>query len=586
VRERDEKRKRELEEMAEILEHVPAHPPRTFHECLQFYWTVEVAAHYFAHWGYGSGVRLDQVLWPYYEADIESGRITREDAVELVECLFLKIQEIGAPLEWPPKFAGVSGANTMYTANIGGVTDDGEDATNELSFIVLEALGNLHLTQPPVAVQYHAGISPELISAAIDLCRTGLGHPSYFNMDLLTRWAIMRGYSVEDSRRVMPIACASYSVKGTGMLASGLAPGLEMNCPAVLDEVLHLNDKEARCGPVVLPAGKKATEMQSADEIMRAYFERLKYYVRIFRVSWNIAQQVLMERKPDPCYSLLLDETLGRGIDVVQSHKEHDTWPEVTPFGAINVVNSLAAIQRLVFDEKKYTMDELLRALDANWSGHEAMRQEFLNAPKYGNDDDFADGWARRFLIGQWETVSKFKDAWGCYLTMDGSTAAGHTMMGLVAPASPDGRLTSTSLADGSRSPMAGTDSAGPTAVLNSVGKVPFMHSELFNQRFMHTFLEGENKKLFADYLKVWHAKGTCPHIQFNVVSTDLLREAQAKPEEHSDLIIRVAGYSAFFVDLPVWTQDSIIERTEQDLGSRATAPASSTRPGGHKKHH
>jgi pyruvate formate-lyase/glycerol dehydratase family glycyl radical enzyme len=566
AQERDAKRRTELEEMADILEHVPAHPPRTFHECLQFYWTVEVAAHYFAHWGYGSGVRFDQVWWPYYQADIESGRITREDAVELVECLFLKIQEIGAPLEWPPKFAGVSGANTMYTANIGGVTDDGEDATNELSFIVLEALGNLHLSQPPVAVQYHAGISPELISAATDLCRTGLGHPSYFNMDLLTRWAIMRGFSVEDSRRVMPIACASYSVKGTGMLASGLAPGLEMNCPAVLNEVLHLNDQEARCGPVVSPAGKKATEMQSADEIMKAYFERLKYYVRIFRVSWNIAQQVLMERKPDPCYSLLLDETLQRGIDVVQSHKDHDTWPEVTPFGSINVVNSLAAIQRLVFDERKYTMEHLLRALDANWSGHEAMRQEFLNAPKYGNDDDFADGWARRFLIGQWETVSKFKDAWGYCLTMDGSTAAGHTMMGLVAPASPDGRLASTSLADGSRSPMAGTDNAGPTAVLNSVGKVPFMHSELFNQRFMHTFLEGENKKLFADYLKVWYAKGTCPHIQFNVVSTEVLREAQVKPEEHSDLIIRVAGYSAFFVDLPVWTQDSIIERTEQAL--------------------
>ena len=573
AQERDKKRRRELEEMANILEHVPAHPPRTFHECLQFYWIVEVVAHYFAHWGYGCGVRFDQVWWPYYQADIESGRITREDAVELVECLFMNIQEIGAPLMWPPIFAGMSGTGTMYTANICGTTDDGEDATNELSFIVLEALGNLHLTQPPVAVQYHDRISPELISAAIDLGRTGLGHPAYFNVDLLTRWGIMRGYSVEDAKQVVPVACASYSVKGKGMLLSGLAPGLEMNCPAVLGQVLHLNDQEARCGPVVLPAGKKVTEMQSANEIMEAYFERLKYNVRIFTVSWNIAQQVLMERKPDPCYSLLLDETLERGIDVVHFHKEHDTWPEVTPFGGINVANSLAAIQRLVFDQKRYTMEELIQALDANWSGYEAMRQDFLNAPKYGNDDDFADGWARRFLVGQWETVSKFKDAWGCSFTMDGSTAAGHTMMGLAAPASPDGRLACTSLADGSRSPMAGTDSEGPTAVLNSGGKVPFIHSELFNQRFMRTYLEGENKKLFADYLKVWHAKGTCPHIQFNVVSSKELREAQAKPEEHSDLIIRVAGYSAFFVDLPVWTQDSIIERTEQALGSTSCGP-------------
>jgi pyruvate-formate lyase len=246
-------------------------------------------------------------------------------------------------------------------------------------------------------------------------------------------------------------------------------------------------------------------------------------------------------------------------------HKEDDTWPEVTPFGGINAANSLAAIQRLVFEQKRYTMEELIQALDANWSGYEVMRQDFLNAPKYGNDDDFADDWAVRFLVGMNDTVSKFKDAWGYSFTMDGSTASGYTMMGLAAGASPDGRLACTSLADGSLSPMSGTDNEGPTAVLNSVGKVPYMHTELFNQRFMPTFLEGENKELFADYLKVWHKK-EIPHIQFNVVNSKELREAQVKPEEHSELIVRVAGYSAHFIDLPDYSQDSIIERTEQAL--------------------
>jgi pyruvate-formate lyase len=306
--------------------------------------------------------------------------------------------------------------------------------------------------------------------------------------------------------------------------------------------------------------------MQSANELMEAYFERAKYYVRIAAVSWNIAQQVLMERRADPCSSLLHDEALERGIDLARLHKEGDTWPAVTPFGGINAANSLAAIQRLVFDQKRYTMEELVQALDANWSGCEAMRQDFINAPKYGNDDDFADDWAVRFLVGINETIGTLKDAWGYSFTMDGSTATGYTMMGLASGAGPDGRLACTSLADGTLSPMAGTDSEGPTAVLNSVGKVPFMHTELFNQRFLPTFLEGENKELFAAYLKTWHEKGTIPHIQFNVVSSEELREAKAQPEEHYDLIVRVAGYSAHFIDLPDHSQDSIIERTEQAL--------------------
>jgi pyruvate-formate lyase len=567
AQERDEKRKKELEQMADILEHVPAHPPRSFHECLQFYWTVEVVAHYFARWGYGCGTRLDQVWWPYYQADIESGRITREDAVELVECLFLKIQEIGAPLEWPPKFCGVSGANTMYTANICGTTADGQDATNELSFIILETLGNLHVSQPPVAIQYHAGISPEVISTAIDLGRTGLGHPSYFNKDLLEKWGIMRGWSAEDAKKVQVCACAANNVMGQAIQGSGLAPGCSMNCLAVLEEVLRLNHQETRCGSVVLSAGKKATEMRSADDLMEAYFERLKYYVRIGAVSWNIAQQVLMDHKPDPCNSLLMDETLERGIDLLVFHKEGDTWPEVTPFGGINTANSFAAIQHLVFEQKKYSMEELLQALDANWSGYEAMRQDFLNAPKYGNDDDFADGWAVRFLVGMDETVGTVKDAWGYSFTMDGSTASGYTMMGMAAGASPDGRPACTTLADGSLSPVAGTDSEGPTAVLNSAAKLPYLHTELMNQRFMPSFLEGEKKELFAAYLRAWYKKGTIPHIQFNAVSSQELRAAKAKPEEHSDLIVRVAGYSAHFVDLADHSQDSIIARTEQELG-------------------
>ena len=308
---------------------------------------------------------------------------------------------------------------------------------------------------------------------------------------------------------------------------------------------------------------KNATEMQSADELLEAFLERVKYYSKIGQVSWNIAQQVLMDHKPDPANSLLNDVTLERGIDLLRFNKEDDTWPSIIVFSAINASDSLAAIQKLIFDEKKYTMEELLAALQANWEGYEVMHQDFLNAPKYGNDDDYADDWAVRLLVGMNDTVGAFKDGWGHPFGIDSSTATGYTMMGLISGASPDGRKASAPLADGSCSPMAGSDMNGPSAVLNSVGKVPFMHTELFNQRFMAEYLEGDNRKLFADYLKVWHSK-RIPHIQFNVVSSEVLREAKVQPDEYSDLIVRVAGYSAHFIDLAENTQDSIIQRSEQ----------------------
>jgi len=560
----DLQRNKELEEMAAVLEWVPANPPRTYHEALQFYWLVKTVAHYMTRWGNGSGTRIDQVFWPYYEADMLSGRIGREKAVEIMECLFMKIQELGAALEWPLGFAGGSGAETVYTCDICGTTADGRDASNDLSCIAMEVLANLRLSQPPVALRYHRNISPAVIERAIDLDRAGLGHPSYFNEELLEKWGLMRGWSPEDAKNTAAAGCVANNILGKTVVSTGMAQLGTANLLKVLEEVLYTNDQEARCGPVILPAGKKVTEMKSSDELMEAVLNRLHYYGRIGAVSWNIAHQVFLDRRPDPCNSLLTEACLERGLDMQKLNKEGDNWPNIIPFGAVNISDSLAAIQKLVFEQKKYTMEELLKALQSNWSGYEEMRQDFLNAPKYGNDDDFADEWTVRFNVKMNEVVSDIKDAWGNTCSMDGSTATGYTMYGLAAGASPDGRLGSTPLADGTRSPNAGLDKQGPTAVLNSAAKIPYMHTDLFNQRFMPQFLEGENRAVFAEYLKEWFERGTIPHIQFNVVSSDIMREAQEKPDKHTDLIVRVAGFSAHFVDLSKPTQDSIINRTEQ----------------------
>jgi len=559
----NETRKRELEEMADILDWVPANPPRTFHEALQFFWLIEVVGHYLAVSGCGGGVRIDQVWWTYYKADIESGRITREKALELVECLFLKIQDLGAHPEWPVIFTATSGFDVGYTPNICGTTPDGRDASNDLSCIIMEALANCHLTQPPIALRYHRNISPEVVDRAIDLLRTGQGHPSFFNEDLLEKWGLMRGYSREDARKTEVGTCTGSRVLGKFTLATGLAEIGAIFILKLLEEVLGLSNGPKFSGR---PETKDTREMQSADELLDACCELLLFYAKTGIVSWNVGHQVIMEYNPDPCNSFLADEPLERGIDLTKIHKEHDTWPNFIVFGKINLADSLTAIQKMVFDDRKYTMDKLIEALKVNWEGYEEMRQDFLNAPKYGNDDDYADEWAIKVDMRLHDAVKQVKDAWGYPLDFDASTAAAYQAAGLSCMASPDGRLAGSSLADGTRSPMAGVDKNGSTATLNSAAKTPYMHTELLNQRFMPQFLEGENKKLFAEYLREWYEKGTIPHVQFNVVDSKVLQDAQKHPEKYPDLQVRVAGYSAFWIDLSKETQDSIIARTGQSL--------------------
>ena len=283
---------------------------------------------------------------------------------------------------------------------------------------------------------------------------------------------------------------------------------------------------------------KDPREMQSSDELLDAFLERALFYVKQMTFAWNLAQEVLMTTYPDPLNSLMFNETLTRGADVKRLHKEHDTYPALYILGLITAADSLAAVQKLVFDERKYTMDELLTALREDWEGYEAMRQDFLHAPKYGNDDDYADVWAVKLTTRLEETISQVTDAWGCSVTGDGGTAAGYQTAGLACGPTPDGRKAMATLTDGSRSPAAGADHNGPTAVLNSAAKVPFLHVDLFNQRFMPAFLEGENKKVFAAYLREWFDKGTIPHIQFNVVDNAIL----ARCPRASGRVSRFAG--------------------------------------------
>jgi len=562
----DDTRKRELEELAATLDRVPAHPPRNFREAVQFYWITEVAVRFVAVNGIGGAQRIDQILWPYYEADMLAGRITRSQALELIECLFLKIQELGIALEWPVTFTGKAGGDVFFTLSICGTKDDGSDASNDLSCLALEALCNLHINQPPIAIRYHRNIAPKVVERAIDLLHLGMGHPSWFREDLIEKWALLRGYSPEDAKNAQVGGCVTNQITNRYMLSSG-TPGVGgMLLPKVLEEVLREGGDAGNEDRPDKPWTKDPREMRSADEMLDAFLQRSLFYAKQMALAWNLAQEVLMSTNPDPVNSLLLGEPLERGVDLKKLHKEYDTYPTIFCLGLITAADSLAAVQKLVFDEQKYTMDELLVALGEDWEGNEAMRQDFLNAPKYGNDDDFADAWAVKLATQFEQTISQVADAWGYKLISDGGTAAGYQTAGMACGPTPDGRKAMAVFTDGSRSPTAGSDRNGPTAVLNSSAKIPFMHVELFNQRFMPACFENGNKRLFAAYLQEWYEKGTIPHIQFNVVNDAVLREAQEHPENYQDLQVRVAGYSAFWIDLPKGTQDSIIARTEHHL--------------------
>ena len=568
--ETDAVRKAELEEIARICTKVPANPPETFHEALQFQWTVEVVARYLHGPNNGSGARIDQIWYPYYKKDLLEGRLTRDQAKELLECWMLRIQALGSHADHPQLFTLTSGAEVFYTANIGGTNMDGTDACNDLTALILENIATLRMNQPPLMVRFHRNISDDMLTRVTEAIRSGTGHPSLFNEELMEKWALMRGYSQYDAKRTQAAGCVAMNCTGKPLSSSFMAEIGIIAQPKMLEYALFQGNDAFGSGTSVgdskisRPKTKDPRLMESADELLESHCEHLMFFMKMANISHNIGHQVLMEVAPRPIDALLMEDTLEQGKDLYIAWSEFDTWPNLVSLGYVNTSDSLAAIDKLVFTEKKYTMEQLLNALQTNWADLEEMRQDFLNAPKYGNDDDFADKWALKSRMKIMETANSIKDEWGRPWDFDGSSAMAYQAMGFGVGASADGRFASAAMADGSRSPSTGIESNGPTAVLNSVGKIPFMHTDLFNQRFMPQFLEGDNKFLFNDYLREWYETMSIPHIQFNVVDTALLKKAQQTPDDYPDLQVRIAGYSAYFIDLATETQESIIERTEQ----------------------
>jgi formate C-acetyltransferase len=560
--ERDGQRKKELEEIAEICEWVPGNPPRTFHEALQSFYFIHTITHLIEAYENGVGVRFDQLFYPLYQKDKEEGRITVEEATELLQMLWLKMEEMSI-LFAPVLGGGVQGSNLFQTFTIGGVDPEGKDASNELSHIIIDSVRPMKTSQPTLAVRIHHHTPQDFLFHVVELIGDKWGDTSLFNDEYLVPALLGLGIPVEDARNYGIEQCMRWTIPGKNIVYRALEGMLIL--PKFLELALN-KGIDRLTGKQLGAVTPDPSSFESIEDIKDAFLTQVRFFAEKLAVISRTTDALYEEYLPRPFLSALFDEGIKRGIDC----RKWCYYPKrvIGPLGAINVANSLAAIKKLVFeDKKKMSMAELLEALDKNFEGKEELRQMLLDAPKYGNDDDYVDVIAAEVQSKVSSEVEKLHNIYGHKYIMDGSSGSAYYAYSGLTAATPDGRKAKETFADGTASPVIGTDKKGPTAVLKSVAKTDPLtsYNHLLNQKFLPQFLSGENKELFAAYLRTWCDLGI-HHIQFNVVDREALLDAKEHPENYSNLVVRVAGYAAYFVDLSPNIQDEVIRRTEQEF--------------------
>jgi formate C-acetyltransferase len=563
ISEEDGKRKKELEEIADICSWVSENPPRTFHEALQLFWFIHVVVDYIEVPLVGCGIRFDCAFNPFYEKDVNEGRMDREGAQELVECLWLKFQETG--FLHPPIWSGSGGGGLGWqTLTIGGTDSNAQDVTNDMSYIVLDAVKSTRTIQPPLALRWHDRTPRELLLKAIDVISTGVAQPAIFNDKVVIPRYMEMGVPLEEARNYSINNCMFPIIPGKNITTRTNSAGL-LFLPKLMELALN-RGIDMKTGKLISCETPDPTEFSSVEDIMDAVMKHYSFYCdKAFHLS-DVGDALYEEYLPRPFLSALLDGCIERAEDLRKWN--YLPWKTLGVIGTLNVADSLAAIKKFVFEEKRLTMAELIDIIKDNWEGKEELRMTFINdAPKFGNDDDYVDLIARDLYYKVAEETKKFKTYYGTPGFIDGSTASAPYSFAVSTWATPDGRKAGDPFHDGSITPEGGMDRNGPTAALKSISKIDPLKSwnHLYNQSFMPQFLQGENANVFADYLKTWGDLGI-HHIQFTVVDRETMLDAQRDAQKHSDLIVRVCGYSAYFVDLSKGLQDEIIKRTEQCL--------------------
>ena len=560
--ESDALRRAELEKIAEVCAHVPAHPPRNFHEALQYYWFVHLGVTTELNtWDAYSPGHLDQHLLPFYKKELADGTLTRESAKELLDCLWVKFNNQPAP----PKVGVTAAESGTYTdfaqINIGGLRPDGSDGVNEVSYLLLDVVEEMRLLQPSASIQVSKKSPDRLIKRAARIIQTGFGQPSIFNVDAIVQELVRMGKDVVDARCGGTSGCVETG--SFGKEAYNLTG--YFNLPKVLELTLH-NGLDPRTGKQLGPQTGDPRQFTSFDELFSAFEQQLLHFVDIKVRGNQVVERLYARYMPAPFLSLLTDDCIVNGKDYHDGGARYNTT-YIMGVGIGSMADALSAIKYHIFDKKTLGMDELLTMLEADFNDHERTRQLLLNrTPKYGNDDDYADDLMVRVFEAYFNAVDGRRSTKGGVYHIDMLPTTCHIYFGSVTGALPDGRLAWTPLSEGV-SPVQGADRKGPTAAARSVAKMDHVRTggTLLNQKFTPQVLESDESLNNLVHLVRGYFNLDGHHIQFNVVDAETLRAAQANPEQYRSLIVRVAGYSDYFCDLSKELQDEIIARTAHE---------------------
>lgn len=555
-------RKKELEKISEVCAWVPENPPRDFWEAVQTAWFLQLVVQIESNGNSVSPGRLDQYLYPFYSKDIEEGKLTIAEAQELIDCFWLKLNEIIKV--WDKEATRVHpGFPMTQDVTIGGQTPEGYDATNDLSYLMLNAQEHIRLQNPQFTVRIHKDTPHEFLMRVAEVISLGTGMPAMFGDEICIP-AIIRttGVPLERARDYRIVGCVELTPRGL----QGRANGAYFNVARMVD--LAINDGVDRLtGEKIGPSTGDPNNFKTFEEVIDAVKKQMKYFIEQNVINNLIVDMVQRELTPHVFLSSIVEGCIEKGKDITWGGSLYGVTPTQC-VGMATAADSLAAIKEVVFDDKKITMAELKEALDSDFSGEkgEQIQKILLNAPKYGNDDDEADRMVRLITDIFFDEVESHKD-------IDGRPYAGMILtLGSTVPhgwrtgATADGRKAKTPVSD-SMSPTNGADKNGPTAVLKSASKIDqirIMQGNVLNLKFSKSVFKGrEALRKFVQLVRTYLVDLKGMELQVNVVDAATLREAQKNPEKYKDLIIRVAGYSARFVELAKELQDDIIARTE-----------------------
>ena len=560
--ESDSTRRSELLHIAAVCRRVPAQAPRTFHEALQMYWFCHVGVITELNgWDAYSPGHLDHHLWPFYQRGLAEGTLTRDTARELLECFFIKFNNHPAP----PK-VGVTAAESGTYAdfaniNMAGQLRDGSDGSNDLSYLLLEIIDEMHLIQPSSNVQISRRTPDALLKAALRVIRKGYGFPSLFNSDVVVEELLRQGKSLEDAREGGTSGCVEAGAFGKeAYILTGY-----LNLPKILEVTLH-NGLDPLTGEVIGLQTGEMHEHSSFEELFRSWESQLRYFIDLKIQGNHIIERLYAMCMPAPFLSVLTDDCVGNGLDYNAGGARYNT-SYIQGVGIGTLTDSLAAIHQHVFEEENISAEDLIASLDRNFVGREPLRNVLLcKSAKWGNDDDRADEMMRKAFDAFFSAVDGRRNGRGGTYHIDLLPTTCHVYFGSKTGATPDGRFAGQPLSEGI-SPVQGRDRNGPTAVLLSAAKMDHVKTggTLLNMKLTPDLLSGERGiENVMHLIRTYFTLGG-HHIQFNVVDAETLRAAVQQPEAYRNLIVRVAGYSDYFCDLALVLQQEIIARTEHE---------------------